>query len=88
VIADRSARSPNEHTSAKESVEGLQLLLAGLSPRERHVLSLRFGLNGGDERTLEEIGRSLHLTRERVRQIVAAALDKLNRATRAQGLDL
>jgi RNA polymerase primary sigma factor len=56
--------------------------------RERNILSLRFGLDGGDERTLEEIGRSLHLTRERVRQIVAAALDKLNRATRAQGLDL
>jgi RNA polymerase sigma factor (sigma-70 family) len=88
VIADRLAHSPNEQTSARESVDRLQALLAGLTLRERNVLSLRFGLDGGDERTLEEIGRSLHLTRERVRQIVAAALDKLHRATRAQGLDL
>jgi RNA polymerase sigma factor (sigma-70 family) len=88
VIADRGAHSPNEHTSARESVDRLQVLLAGLTVRERNILSLRFGLDGGDERTLEEIGRSLHLTRERVRQIVAAALDKLHRATRAQGLDL
>jgi RNA polymerase sigma factor (sigma-70 family) len=88
VIADRVAHNPNEHTSARESVDRLQVLLAGLTVRERNILSLRFGLDGGDERTLEEIGRSLHLTRERVRQIVAAALDKLHRATRAQGLDL
>lgn len=88
VLADRTGRSATEHASANESAEGLQLLLADLKPRERHVLSLRFGLNGGGERTLEEIGRSLHLTRERVRQIVAAALDKLQHATRAQGLEL
>lgn len=88
VIADLATQSANERTSAKESAERLRLLLTELSPREQHVLSLRFGLDGGDERTLEEIGRSLQLTRERVRQIVAAALDKLNRATRAQGLEL
>jgi RNA polymerase sigma factor (sigma-70 family) len=88
VIADRVAHNPNEHTAARESVDRLQTLLEGLTLRERNVLSLRFGLDGGDERTLEEIGRSLQLTRERVRQIVAAALDKLHRATRAQGLDL
>jgi DNA-binding CsgD family transcriptional regulator len=62
--------------------------LDDLTPRERHVVNLRFGLDGEDERTLEEIGRSLELTRERVRQICAEALDKLNRATRARGLDL
>lgn len=88
VIPDRVDRGPNVRRSEKESVDRLQLLLAGLTLRERNVLSLRFGLDGGEEHTLEEIGRSLHVTRERVRQIVAAALDKLNRATRAQGLEL
>ena len=66
----------------------LRALLEELTPRERHVVHLRFGLDGEDERTLEEIGRSLELTRERVRQICAEALDKLNRATRARRLEL
>jgi RNA polymerase primary sigma factor len=88
VIADTNTRSPNEQTSARESLQELRALLDDLTPRERHVVNLRFGLDGEDERTLEEIGRSLELTRERVRQICAEALDKLNRATRARGLDL
>jgi RNA polymerase primary sigma factor len=88
VIADRSGHSPTERASTRESVDHLQALLGGLSPRERRVLSLRFGLENGEEQTLEEIGRSLRLTRERVRQIVAGALGKLNRATRARRLEL
>jgi RNA polymerase primary sigma factor len=88
VIADTTTQSPTEQTSAKESLLELRALLDDLTPRERHVVNLRFGLDGEDERTLEEIGRSLELTRERVRQICAEALDKLNRATRARGLDL
>jgi RNA polymerase sigma factor (sigma-70 family) len=88
VIADTETQSPNEQISAKESRVELRALLDDLTPRERHVVNLRFGLDGEDERTLEEIGRSLELTRERVRQICAEALDKLNRATRARGLDL
>ena len=88
VIADTDTRSPNEQVSARESLTELRNLLDDLSPRERHVVSLRFGLDGEDERTLEEIGRSLELTRERVRQICAEALDKLNRATRTRRLDL
>ncbi|HEU4582999.1 MAG TPA: sigma-70 family RNA polymerase sigma factor [Polyangiaceae bacterium] len=88
VIADTDMKSPNEHASARESLLELRTLLDELSPREQHVLTLRFGLDGEDERTLEEIGRSLELTRERVRQICAEALDKLNRATRSRGLDL
>lgn len=88
VIADTDTRSPNEQASAKESLQELRSLLDDLTPREQHVVSLRFGLDGEDERTLEEIGRSLELTRERVRQICAEALDKLNRATRSRRLDL
>lgn len=88
VIADRHGLAPSEHATARESADHLQTLLASLTARERRVLSLRFGLDGGDEQTLEEIGRSLELTRERVRQIVAGALDKLHRATRARRLEL
>jgi len=88
VIADTDTRSPNEQASARESLVELRILLEDLTPREQHVVTLRFGLDGEDERTLEEIGQSLELTRERVRQICAEALDKLNRATRARRLDL
>ncbi len=88
VIADTDTKSPNEQASARESLVELRTLLEELTPREQHVVHLRFGLDGEDERTLEEIGRSLELTRERVRQICAEALDKLNRATRKRGLDL
>jgi RNA polymerase sigma factor (sigma-70 family) len=87
-IADRSAVNPNERTSAKESARQLHHLLADLSEREQKILRLRFGLDGEEERTLEEIGRSFSLTRERVRQIVAAALAKLHRQTQLRELDL
>jgi RNA polymerase primary sigma factor len=88
VIADTETQSPNEQISAKQSLVELRVLLDDLTPRERQVVTQRYGLDGEDERTLEEIGRSLELTRERVRQICAEALNKLNRATRARGLDL
>jgi RNA polymerase primary sigma factor len=87
-IADRSAVSPNERTSEKESAKELHRLLADLNEREQQILRLRFGLDGGEELTLEEIGRSFSLTRERVRQIVAAALAKLHRQTQLRDLDL
>ena len=88
VIADSETKSPTEQASARESLVALRTLLAELTPREQHVINLRFGLDGEDERTLEEIGRSLELTRERVRQICAEALDKLNCATRTRQLEL
>ena len=88
VIADTETKSPTEQVAERESRVELRALLDELTPRERHVLNLRFGLDGEDERTLEEIGQSLTLTRERVRQICAEALDKLNHATRTRHLDL
>jgi RNA polymerase primary sigma factor len=88
VIADSETKSPTEQASARESLVALRTLLAELTPREQHVINLRFGLDGEDERTLEEIGRSLELTRERVRQICAEALDKLNCATQKRRLEL
>jgi RNA polymerase primary sigma factor len=88
VIADTEMKSPSEQVSDRESLVELRTLLEELTPREQHIVHLRFGLDGEDERTLEEIGRSLELTRERVRQICAEAVDKLTRATRKRRLDL
>ena len=61
----------------------LRVALARLSDRERHVLGLRFGLADGDPRTLEEVGKSFQLTRERIRQIEAKALSKLRHPSSA-----
>jgi RNA polymerase primary sigma factor len=55
----------------------LERALGKLSPRERDVLRLRYGLDGHDPRTLEEVGAALHMTRERARQLEGMALEKL-----------
>lgn len=87
-VADAGSPSPSDHAMTRERAEQLHGLLDGLSSREREMLRMRFGLDGADEHTLEEIGRSFALTRERVRQIVAAALGKLHRQTQLQHLEL
>jgi RNA polymerase primary sigma factor len=79
-LSDPLAAGPHEATWAKELAAELRTLFGALTPREREVLSLRFGLNGSDEHTLEKIGSMLGVTRERIRQIVAAALEKLEHA--------
>ena len=61
-------------------------MLASLTPRERKVLELRFGLEDGRSRTLEEVGREFNVTRERIRQIEAKALRKLRHPTRSRKL--
>ena len=68
------------HLALRELVEDM---LEQLTERERAVLSLRYGLSDGHSRTLSEVGKAFHVTRERIRQIEARALDKL----RAQSLD-
>jgi RNA polymerase primary sigma factor len=70
----------------KRFVEGTEELLGTLSAREAQVLRMRFGLDGGAERTLAEIGASFALTRERIRQIETQALRKLRLPTRAKRL--
>jgi RNA polymerase sigma factor (sigma-70 family) len=87
-VADRGAVSPNEHAARKERADRLHGLLDGLSTREREMIRMRFGLDGADECTLEQIGQSFALTRERVRQIVTAALDKLHHQTQVRRLEL
>ena len=61
-------------------------MLASLTSRERRVLQLRFGLEDGRSRTLEEVGREFNVTRERIRQIEAKALRKLRHPSRSKKL--
>jgi RNA polymerase primary sigma factor len=61
-------------------------VLATITPRESRVLELRFGLEDGRSRTLEEVGREFHVTRERIRQIEAKALRKLRHPSRSKKL--
>jgi RNA polymerase primary sigma factor len=73
--------------AALKAREDLAGVLRDLPGAERNVLELRFGLQGEEPRTLESIGRQLGLTRERVRQIEAAALGRLRRLMAARGLE-
>jgi len=76
-IEDESIPGPIDTASRELLREQMRDLLDSLSPREREVLELRFGLDDGQARTLEEVGRIVGVTRERVRQIEAKALRKL-----------
>lgn len=78
-LTDANATSAVEEAASKQRHERLRCLLASLSPREQQMVKMRFGLDGADECTLDQIGREFDLTRERVRQIVTAALQKLQR---------
>ena len=66
--------------------EQLQDVLDTLTPREKKVLTLRFGLEDGRMRTLEEVGKEFNVTRERIRQIEAKALRKLRHPSRSKKL--
>ena len=77
VVEDRSAESPFEMAATALLPEQISRLLAPLDEREREILTLRFGLDRGEPRTLEEVGDHFNLTRERIRQIEARAMSKL-----------
>ena len=77
VVEDRSAESPFEVAATALLPEEITRLLAPLDEREREILALRFGLDRGEPRTLEEVGEAFNLTRERIRQIEARAMSKL-----------
>ena len=77
VVEDRSADSPFEMAATSLLPEEISRLLAPLDIREREILKLRFGLDRGEPRTLEEVGEHFNLTRERIRQIEARAMSKL-----------
>jgi RNA polymerase sigma factor (sigma-70 family) len=77
LIEDRAAQSPFDQAVLAMLPMEVEKLLAGLKPRERRILSLRFGLDRGEPRTLEEVGEFFDLTRERIRQIETKAMSKL-----------
>ena len=85
-IEDENSPSPYEEASRKLLKEHMDEVLGSLSDREKKVLILRFGLQDGRQRTLEEVGREFSVTRERIRQIEAKALRKLRHPTRAKKL--
>ncbi len=85
-IEDKRAISPANATAYSMLKEQIEEVLETLSEREREVLRLRFGLQDGSLRTLEEVGQLFNVTRERVRQIEAKALRKLRHPTRGRRL--
>ena len=80
LLPDRSVRSPEDSALESDLGNEVERTLAPLSDREKEVLRLRFGLGGDREYTLEEIGKRLSVTRERVRQIESRAMQKLRAA--------
>lgn len=85
-VPDESTETPVDMASNQVLREQLEEVLATLSEREREVLRLRFGLEDGYQRTLEEVGHIFEVTRERIRQIEAKALKKLRQPKRNQPL--
>ena len=85
-IPDEDAPAPSEAASFMLLKEQLVDVLDTLTPREERVLRLRFGLDDGRSRTLEEVGKVFNVTRERIRQIEAKALRKLRHPSRSRKL--
>ena len=85
-IPDEGASEPSEAASYTLLKEQLVSVLSTLTPREEKVLKLRFGLEDGRTRTLEEVGKEFNVTRERIRQIEAKALRKLRHPSRSKKL--
>ena len=84
-IPDTNTQAPSDAASYQLLKEQVDDVLESISERERRVLQLRFGLEDGRSRTLEEVGREFGVTRERIRQIEAKALRKLRHPTRSGG---
>jgi RNA polymerase primary sigma factor len=85
-IEDRMAVSPSDAVISVNLKEYTSQVLRTLTPREERVIKMRFGLEDGSEHTLEEVGQSLQVTRERIRQIEAKALRKLRHPSRSRKL--
>jgi len=85
-IEDRNALPPPDAASKQLLKEQIDGVLSTLTPREQRVLQLRFGLEDGRSRTLEEVGKEFKVTRERIRQIEAKALRKLRHPSRSRKL--
>jgi RNA polymerase primary sigma factor len=81
-VADEQARTPFELLRDKDLLNDVDGLLEVLDDREKEIISQRFGFDGGEQKTLEEIGRKFRVSRERIRQLQNDALSKLRRALR------
>jgi RNA polymerase primary sigma factor len=85
-IEDRAAASPSKAALSSDLKDQIAHILRTLNPREERVVRMHFGLQNGSEHTLEEVGKSFDLTRERMRQIEAHALRKLRHPSRSERL--
>ncbi|MFM8304838.1 MAG: RNA polymerase sigma factor RpoD [Actinomycetota bacterium] len=85
-VADDTAISPDSAAERERLKDEIETAMLELNPREQQVMRLRFGLDDGQVRTLEEVGREFGVTRERIRQIESKTLAKLRHPTRAQRL--
>jgi RNA polymerase primary sigma factor len=86
MVADENAPCPVEGAARSLLKERLASVLGQLSPREREILKMRYGLESGRPFTLDEVGGVFRLTRERIRQIESKAMKKLRHSTRSRKL--
>jgi RNA polymerase primary sigma factor len=86
TVADTTVVKPEEDAYKKMLKTQLLAIISGLTPREQKVIRMRYGLDDGRARTLEEVGREFKVTRERIRQIEAKALRKLRNPNRQRRL--
>ncbi|HEX2912936.1 MAG TPA: sigma-70 family RNA polymerase sigma factor [Chloroflexia bacterium] len=84
LVEDQTTESPADVATRRLLSDQLRQVLSGLGERERRVIEMRFGLEGGEPRTLEEVGREFGVTRERARQMEAIALRKLREPENAR----
>ena len=85
-IEDEKTATPSDTVAGTMLKEQLLSVLDTLTPREEKVIRLRYGIDDGKPRTLEEVGREFNVTRERIRQIEAKALRKLRHPSRSKKL--
>jgi len=85
-IEDSMSPTPYEEAANTNLMEQTRIALSTLTPREEKILRLRFGIGEQSDHTLEEVGRSFSVTRERIRQIEAKAINKLRKPSRSRGL--
>jgi RNA polymerase primary sigma factor len=86
LIEDQNAVMPFDAAARSSLRDAATNVLSGLSPREERILRMRFGIGAENEHTLEEVGRTFNVTRERIRQIEAKALKKLQQSRRGRAL--
>ena len=88
IVKDESAISPEDAALEGALVDEVEQILSSLDERERSILRLRFGLDGGEPRTLDDVGQHFSLTRERIRQIESKAMSKLRHPSREGAFSL